>query len=65
MERCCGTCIWSEPVKPETKHGVKTGPKRVDCDWLTYHKTPDCISPHVSFMYEDQGTTCPCWEPKP
>jgi hypothetical protein len=64
MEKSCGTCRWAESLSKDNEHKVEAGKPRVDCVWNLHHKTPDSINIYISFMYAEQGTTCPCWESK-
>lgn len=64
MNHCCENCGWSEPIEKEGEHDVSTGRKRVNCLWPYHNKTPDSFSPHISFMYVDEGVTCSCFKVK-
>lgn len=64
MNKKCGTCYWSEPIPINSEHLVTVGPKRVSCVWEVTHSIPSSIIAYSTFMYEHEGTHCPCWKKK-
>lgn len=64
MEVQCKNCRWSGVMENSSEHVVTFGRKRLQCQWEEYNKLPISISHTSTFMYEDEGKCCPCFEEK-
>jgi hypothetical protein len=61
-DKCCSSCKWSIPIQKGSEHDVITGRKRVECTWQYHNTLPISLYTLNTFMYENEGEFCACWE---
>jgi len=66
MNKCCGTCKWSDALECSSEHKTIEGKERLRCIWIFHNKVPDSMPTVCSkaFMNKNDGHYCSCWEKK-